>query len=294
MKKLIIVFALLLAIPAVAANYTDYTQPFDVEPGKTMGLWHFDEVPGPGSDTAYDATSNNNDAVIDTGAIDPYGVGYGPLDPNKTWSPSMTGFGNGTDVWLVNVADQNVGTLVAPQDKPGEGNSSLFIDGDFSIDFWMNPKASSSGSWAHQILTKGSGAVFGLQFDFQKINMYWYGVGVGWHSSAVANSVVAFPLNEWHHVSIRVQNELGPLQDKAYIEFWVDGVLASSHSDRAAIQDDASVGNDLTIHGPMGGHPYNVFKGQLDELRISNYFIPEPTTMSVFALALFAFLKRKK
>jgi hypothetical protein len=288
-KLLVIVFALSLAMPALAVNYTDYTQPFDVEPGKTMGLWHFDEVAG--SNTVYDATANNNDGVIDPGAT---AYGYGPLDPNVSYAPSMAGFDTGTNTWLVNSTNQNVGTWVVAQDKPGEGNSSLFIDGDFSIDFWMNAKASSAGSWNHQILTKGSGAVFGIQFDSQLIKMYWYGVGVGWNPAATANSTNTIALNEWHHVSIRVDNKLGALEDKAYIEIWIDGVLDSAHSDRAAIQDDASLGNDLTIHGTQGGHPFNAFKGQLDELRISNYYIPEPTTMSVFALALFAFLKRKK
>jgi hypothetical protein len=177
MRKLIIVCAtLLLASPAIAANYTDYTQPFDVEPGKTVGLWHFDEVTG--SDTGYDATSNNNDAVIDPNAIDPYGAGYGPLDPNKTWAPSKAGFDTGTDSWLVSSTNDNVGTLVVAQEKPGEGNSTLFIDGDFSIDFWMKARNTSPGSWEDYILCKGTGSVYNIRFDQNYLELGWYG-GVG-------------------------------------------------------------------------------------------------------------------
>jgi hypothetical protein len=102
------------------------------------------------------------------------------------------------------------------------------------------------------------------------------------------------PLNEWHHVSVRVQNNLGVLNDKSYIEFWIDGTLSTAWSDQANFSDDASQGYDLTILGPQGGHPYNAFLGQLDELRISNYFIPEPTTISLLVVAALAFLRRKK
>ena len=77
MRMLIIfVSLLLLAMPSWAA--VDFNNPFTVD-ANTLGLWHFDEVTG--SDTAYDATANNNDGVIDPNATM---YGYGPLDPDET------------------------------------------------------------------------------------------------------------------------------------------------------------------------------------------------------------------
>ena len=236
----------------------------------TVGLWHFDELPG--GDTAYDETHFENDAVIDTNATQ---YDYGPLDPDLTWAPAADG--NGLTTWSVSVGDHNVGTLVVPQDVPGTGgNDSLYIRGDFSIEFWMNAEATSHGSWEHYILCKGTGSVYNIRFDDNVISVGWYGVGVGWAHPGIDDTTY-IPLNEWHHVSMRVQNRIGPSNDQAFVEFYIDGAFSSSDT-VAAFQDDPSQGYDLTILGPQGGHPFNTFKGQLDELRISNVFrtnVPE-------------------
>ena len=279
MKKLIIICAaLLLASPALGANYDDYTQPYDVEAGKTLGLWHFDEVTG--SDTVYDETANNNHAVIDPNAT-AYGVG--PLDPDISYTTGK--FDTGTDVWY----DGNVGTWVVPQDKPGEGNSSLFVDGDFSIEFWMKTdvEGTPGTSWQDYILCKGDGAVYNVRFVGQNIQLGWYGTGAWTH----ANDTTTITLNAWHHVQIRVDNDIPG--SSSHIEFWIDGALSTAHDDDE-FEDNAAYGYDLTIHGPGNGHPFNVFRGQLDELRISNYVVPEPTTISLLAIAALAFLRRKK
>jgi len=100
---------------AVAATCAeDFSAPFSVD-GDTPGLWHFDEVAG--GDTAFDATGNGNHAVIDPNAVDPFGEGYGPLDPALMWGPAQ--FGPGLHTWLTSVADHNIGTLIVTQDPPG-------------------------------------------------------------------------------------------------------------------------------------------------------------------------------
>ena len=260
----------------------DFNNPFVVD-ANTMGLWHFDGVTG--SNTAYDATSNNNDAVLDTGATM---YGYGPLNPDLSWAVGK--FDTATNSWINSTADQNVGTFVVPQEIPGQGNSSLFVDGDFSIEFWIKAYGTSGATWQDYILCKGTGSVYNLRYVDNCISLGWYGIGVAWTGVADTTTI---PLNEWHHVSLLVDNLTGAMGDESHIEFWIDGVLSTAF-DAAAFQDDASQGYDLTISGAPGGHPYNGYSGKLDELRISNYVVPEPTTISLLVMAALAFLRRKK
>jgi len=251
-----LILLLLVGTSAFAAE--DFNSPLTPD-ANTVGLWHFDESSG--STVAYDATANSNDAVIDPNAVDPYGAGYGPLDPNATWAPAM--FGNGLNTWLVTAEEDNVGTLVVAQDIPGTGgNSTLFIDGDFTIEFWMNARATSPGSWEHYILCKGTGSVFNIRFDQNYLEFGWY--SGGWQNYIDTTYI---PLNEWRHVAITVDST--SIVDKSVITFYINGIL-SSQTIGNRVQDDPSQGYDLTILGTEGGHPYNCFKGQLDELRISN------------------------
>ena len=61
-------------------------------------------------------------------------------------------------------------------------------------------------------------------------------------------------------------------------------------------QELASQGYGLTILSGPTGHPFNAFKGQLDELRISNvvrdYVVPEPSMM-LLAIGALAFFRKK-
>ena len=107
---------IILSFAAFAAATEDFNNPFTPD-ANTMGLWHFDEVTG--SNTAYDATSNNNDGVLDTGATM---YGYGPLDPDVSWAAGK--FDTATNSWINSTADQNVGTFVVPQEIPGLGSVS--------------------------------------------------------------------------------------------------------------------------------------------------------------------------
>ena len=274
-------FLVILCLVSSAVAQVDFNNPFTPD-ANTQGLWHFDEVTG--SDTAYDATSNNNDGIIDPNATM---YGYGPLDPDLSWAAGK--FDTGTNTWLVSTADQNIGTLVVPQEIPGQGNSSLYLDGDFSIEFWMNAYGTSGVDWQDYILAKGTGSVYNIRYVDYKILLVWYGDGA-WTS--VADTTI-IPLNEWHHVAITVDNT--SVERKAIIKFFIDGVLSTEFF-HDFFNDDANYGYDLTILGPPGGHPYNGFRGRLDELRISDiirYPIPEPTTISLFVVALLA-LRRKK
>jgi len=252
MKRVIaFIFLSLLTMPYPAM--ADFNNPFTPD-ANTMGLWHFDEVTG--SDTAYDETVNNNHAVIDPNAT---GYGYGPLDPNLTWAPAKFDTGTWTEY------PTNVGTLVVPQDVPGTGgNSSLFVDGDFTIEFWMNApvEGTPETSWQDYILCKGDGSVFNVRFVGHHIEMGWY--GGGWNNVA---DTAYITLGEWHHVAITADNTE---VDSTTLTFYIDGNLSTQFTGQKNIIDNPAFGYDLIIHGPANGHPFNVYRGQLDELRISN------------------------
>jgi hypothetical protein len=222
-------------------------------------LWHFDESPG--GNTAFDSTVNGNHAVIDPNAVDPFGDGYGPLDPVETWGPAK--FSNGLDTWLTSVPDHNIGTLVVAQDPPGSGNSSLFVSGDFTVEFWMNAVATSPGSWEDYILTKGTGAPYNLRYDQNKLEFGWY--SSGWQN---VTDTTEIPLNEWHHVAVTVDSTTVP--GSSVITFYIDGELSSQHTGNPVQGDPGQTDHNLYILGPDNGHPYNCFQGLLDELRISD------------------------
>ena len=280
MRRLIIFISLLLLTMSSSAA-EDFNNPFVVD-ANTLGLWHFDETTG--DTTVYDETANNNDAVIDPNAT---AYGYGPLDPDVSYTAGK--FDTATNTWINSTADQNCGTWVIPQDKPGEGNSSLFVDGDFTIEFWMNAPVEGTPelSWQDYILCKGDGSVYNVRFVGQHIELGWWGNG-DWRNVIDTTTIT---LNTWHHVQIRVDNDIP--NNSSHVEFWIDGAFSTAH-DGDEFEDNPAYGYDLTIHGPGGGHPFNVYRGQLDEVRISNYYVPEPTTISLLMIAALAFLRRKK
>ena len=245
-------------VAASALGAEDFGAPYAVD-GNTLGLWHFDESPG--GNTGFDATANGNHAVIDPNAVDPFGDGYGPLDPAETWGPGQ--FGQGLHTWLTSVPDHNIGTLIVAQDAPGQGNSSLFVSGDFSIEFWMNATATSPGSWEDYILTKGTGAPYNLRYDQNQLEFGWYS---GSWQNVIDPTVI--PLNAWHHVAITVDNTTVP--GSSVLTFYIDGELTSQQTVNPVQDLPGQADHNLYILGPDNGHPYNCFEGRLDELRISD------------------------
>jgi hypothetical protein len=250
--------AAVVLVAASALGAENFGSPFPVD-GNTLGLWHFDESPG--GNTAFDATANANHAIIDPNAVDPFGDGYGPLDPGETWAPGL--FGQGLHTWLTSVPDQNIGTLIVPQDPPGQGNSSLFVSGDFSIEFWINAGATSPGSWEDYILSKGTGAPYNLRYDQNRLEFGWY--SGGWQN-VIDPTVI--PLNQWHHVAVTVDSTSVP--GSSVVTFYIDGSLTSQHTVNPVQDFLGQSDHNLYIFGPDNGHPFNCFQGRLDELRISD------------------------
>ena len=94
---------------------------------------------------------------------------------------------------------------------------------------------------------------------------------------------------EWSHVAIVVDGTSSATND--YINFWLNGVLYNtvvSGKGGASLPTD-----DMRLFNESGTYCYF---GRFDELRISNvarYEIPEPTTLSLFGLAMFLFRRKK-
>jgi hypothetical protein len=297
MKKLIIICAaLLLASPAFGTfdtSNSDWTQPFSSD-ANTRGLWHFDQEWG---DTIFDdASSYGNDGTTDKG------LGTGPwryrdLYSTATWATSMTGFDTKVHTWRVNNTNQNVGALEVPQNywTGSETNNSLAfsVGTDITIEFWMKPTATGSGSWQDPVLQKGTAADYCVEYMDNIIRYRCYAAG-GWQS---IDSVDTAPLNEWTHIAVVIDRTT--LSDTDLIGFFFNGQLGSGGwqvTPWAGVHGGNENTLSLFIASNHVSDGLESFNGQLDEIRISDVcrYIPEPTTLSLLAIGALAFLRRRK
>jgi hypothetical protein len=309
MKKLIIICAaLLLASPAFGTYYTgnsDYTNPYTTD-AYTRGLWHFNETSG---DTIFvDSSSNGNDGEI---GRNPWGGG-GPYPANRyvdlsetlTWqagyfgnamttggSPYNGGYGLVVqeDTWVQQWGDTTWDTYVgvAGRDQLGMGTGV-----DMTIEFWMNPDATGGSGWNDRIMGKYTGGEYSVNFYDNEIQIGFYG-SAGWMGVQSGDTV---PLNEWTHVAICVDRTT--LSDTDLWAFFFNGQLDSKgwHESGSTGHGGGTDGKPLFIGCPYNADSYVQYQGQLDELRISDVvrYIPEPTTLSLLAIAALAFFRRKK
>ena len=246
MKTLLIIAALALTLPAYSQNYTDWTQPFDVD-ANTMGLWHFDETTG--ATNVVDATGNSPDGTLIDG-----------LDPNKTWKTSMPGFGNMASTWWNSSSDYNYGEILV--DCPANwADDPLAIgpDQDLTIEFWAKVQYAN------------------YRMVLQKVDIgedYWVGWGavstdgldVGWYGDGNWTSLtsgIAAVIGAWHHYAICIDRTTSA-DDVA--TFWKDGVQVGAAQTAARTRVGNSSG-DLRMLGENGTR---LSLNDIDELRISN------------------------
>jgi hypothetical protein len=285
MRKLIIICAaLLLASPAWGVLYTgnsDYTNPY-ADDAYTMALWHFDETTG--TDTPIVDSSTWDDTGHDMGIVKGLGL---ELDPNKLWSSSMTGFGNAADAWYNSASDSNTGPISSPDAQGSLGTSTY--DG-YTFEFWMHPY-NAGGGWGSRILKKSTGGAFNIGYQNSLVSMGWYAPG-GWYSVGDNTTITH---NDWTHVMITCDETQDT--DTAVISFYHNGVLTYSET----TDDGKTFGNwdrnSVKMFNDDSGTLYvaRQYMGMLDEVRISNCLrIPEPTTLSLLAIAALAFFRRKK
>ena len=97
------------------------------------------------------------------------------------------------------------------------------------------------------------------------------------------NTVATIPLGQWVHLIATYDSVAG--ESKIYL----DDVLVS----QVAIAPGriVDIGNYTLGGNALFGR---WFDGQIDDLKIYNYAIPEPATMTLFALGMAALIRRKK
>lgn len=274
MKKLIIICAaLLLASPVWATYYignSDWTQPYTTD-AWTMGLWHMDEEYG---DTIYaDASVNDNTGTIEVGDTNEY-------DPTDCWASSMTGFDTCLTTrggsWGRGIVDQYAG-----KETLASGG------GDLTIEFWVN--WDFGRPWGTNFFRKHTGGDYKLEggSDEKLFFTHW---GTTWNSITTG---YAIPEDEWHHVAVVVDRTGDADTTTDLVMFFFDG----NFYDSGYLPHGAGGNNDQPLHmfGSGDRDDYQFF-GDIDEIRISSVcrFIPEPTTLSMLAIALVALLRRKK
>jgi hypothetical protein len=288
MKKLIIICAaLLLASPAWGILYTgnsDYTNPY-TDDQYTMALWHFDE------------SSVTDTPIIDSSTWDDTGhdmeikTGLNfQLAPANTWVTGKAGFDTAAYTYYNSPSDSNIGPFTGPDAYGTLSNVQSWGD-DYTYEFWMKP--SGTGHSSGRVILKKH-ACFGVLYTSgNHIFMGWYAPG-GWYGVTDTNK--AIPINDWTHVMITA--DCTSDTDTAVISFYYNGVFSYSHttSPEGKTFGGSNSSPVTTLNNDSGTLSGNYqYYGLLDEVRISNCLrIPEPTTISLLAMAALAFLRRKK
>jgi len=230
--------AVALALPAMALE--DYNNPFTAD-ARTRALYHFDESSG---STANDAGNSNVDGTLTN------------LDTNSSWVAGKSGFGNCFETWYTSEADSNAGVIVV-----ADADGVLNLVDDLTIEFWMNPseapanfgtigKKYTGGPWSIG-LTTGMNVAFG-----------WY--AGGWQG--LTDTATAIPTNDWTHVAVIVDRFSDT--DIQTIYFFVNGNLW--YSGTGPKGGGAGAENVYLLNTDTGGGDTYLYRGKLDELRISN------------------------
>jgi predicted ribosomally synthesized peptide with SipW-like signal peptide len=295
MKKLIIICAvMLIAAPALAA-WNDV----HVADANTAGLWHFDEGTG---QTVYDSSGNGYDGVM-IEQINGHGGDTIQMTSEESWVPSMTGFGTAISSWYESYnsnVNANTGGILVDQWGDTEGNKLDIGQGmDITMEFWMNPD-NAGHSWGERILKHYTGGDYALYYgadNYITYNYYGYDEtgnplnGTNWRN--VTDDYAITP-GEWTHVAVVVDRYYNEFFDE--VLFFYNGVFHKGYLVGACSGGDPDK-NVSFFNDAWTGTTYHLrqYTGMLDEIRISTVsrYVPEPTTLSLLAVALLA-LRRKK
>ena len=303
MKKILVIAALTLALPAYGIVYTgnsDWTQPFASD-AYTAGLWHFNETTG---DTLVaDASGNNPDGTFETFSGDP----DDGLDPNTTWQTSTvpySGFGN-----MVSTSSDSNGRIEIAGSSDTTGGNPLFMgpDQDFTIEFWMN-------NGTNNFMDPGDVMVMSkYSWDYLCQGYYWPDwyddprISIGWNNdwAPSGNGIdpgstdgIPVVMGAWTHFAFTVDrtsyvppNPWDPMMHTA--RFFVNGVLVQEQqTDNIMFEYFAG---EVNLLGRSTDDRAG-YVGDIDEMRISSVqrYIPEPSMLTLLAIALGARVLRKK
>ena len=302
MKKILVIAALSLALPAYGILYTgnsDYTSQY-VTDQYTAGLWHFNECTG---DTLVaDASGNSPDGTLETFSGDP------GLDPNSMWQTSAvpySGFGN-----MISTTSDSKGRIEVPGNEDTQtGTNPLYMgpNQDLTIEFWMKYDGNFMDPGQTLVMSKWSS-------DYIVHGYYWPAwynetrISIGWHNDWApsgsgpdtgAGSTDGYPMviGEWTHFMFCVDRTSyvppNPWDPMMHTAMWfINGEMVQSQTtDNIMSQEFAGEVQLLGRSWDDRGH----YVGDIDEFRISSCLrLPEPSMLSLLAIALGARVLRRR
>ena len=284
MKKLLIIMVtVMLASPVLATDW-DWTTPYVADAGTKL-LYHFDEGAGL---TVGDASSYGNDGTVTafTWINNPV-----PAVPVEFWdtlpaanASRPAGFGS------YGVGNAPGGSSVLQYVPADYDMTGLELSGSVTIDFWLaaNPDVVYTGEgcffWANN-------AEFSVWGDFSSGTGFQLQLRQQSHGIVVTDPNTVIPYGEWNHGRIIIDEDTLAGSSETIVSFYVNGVFSSSFVTPAYTGSYPLTTGFRTMSLQLHGGSF--WHGALDEFRIQSGVIPEPTTISLLAIAALAFLKRK-
>ena len=224
-----------------------------------VGYWSFDDSANPGRDDS----GNGNDGTV-------YGA---------TWTTGKFGGALSFD---------GVDNYVSVPD-----DAALDVLGDITISAWVY--CTRSGSYQAIVTKCVGGGARNNPFDFRTTSNATPNLAFV-RADAIAHervySTVAIPMSQWHHVSVRVENNIP--------DFYVNGFVTRKYADTTFTRTPTGNANPLLIGRRDDGLYFN---GLIDEVRIYNRalsgseimaLVPEPATLLLLSLGSLALLRRHR
>lgn len=270
---LCVIVVCVACIPAFAANYTDWTKPFDSD-ANTRLLLHFDD--GLTANTAVDSSGNVINGTMNEGLAG---------QANHYVVSGQVDFGNALKI-VYDGANKKIDLPASPQ--------LASYNEDLTIECWIKPFEPNT-YWT--ILQNYTGGNYAWNFTYvagkMRMGLSWYSNG-NWQG--VQDNVTDWEAGAnapWQHAAVTWEklSDTGGLDT---VRFWKNGVKVFE-------QDTTLLGTSNPVEGPAGvggrwldGYRDYNFLGQMDELRMSDTIrygaapVPEPASLSVLAMGFCA------
>lgn len=262
-KQVVWIFSVVLVVmcvPMLAANYTDWTQPFDAD-ANTRLLLHFDEALT--ATTVIDSAANPVNGTLNAGLA---------AQAGHHVVSDKAGFGNALQITYTGPYKK-----VDFPEQPYPANPKFWMGpSDFTLEAWIRPFESNTYWIIFENFTGGD-YNWGMLYESGKMHMYFGWYGGGWRD--VTDHVTSWDNGTWAHAAVTVQRR-SDTGGRDVIKFWKNGVMVFRQDVTGwgffAGGIDPETGDPVAVNGPgvLGGRwdgfpDYNTL-GKIDEFRLSN------------------------